>query len=130
MAAWMQGAMDGATGFQRPYHQWGLAKMAEVLNYARGGDFLDWLYDGGGKMRVFVAERPTSATGRPLRIHRRLQRHARVALGPSSTRSSISRQLRPTVYPGRKVSLLSQTRRYHNVFDFSMDTVIIDRAFR
>jgi hypothetical protein len=50
----MQGAMDGATASNEPSHQRGLARMAEVLNYRQGTDFMDWLYDGAGRMRVFV----------------------------------------------------------------------------
>ena len=25
-----------------------------MLNYERGDEFMDWLYDGAGKMRIFV----------------------------------------------------------------------------
>ena len=40
-AVWMQGSMDLATQSNEPYHQRGLARMAEMLNYRRGNEFFD-----------------------------------------------------------------------------------------
>ena len=53
-AVWMQGSIDGACDSNEPYHQWSASRMALMLNYQRGNDFMDWLYDGEGKMRIFV----------------------------------------------------------------------------
>ncbi len=53
-AVWMQGVMDSACASNEPAEQRALVHAATVLNYARGADFIDWLYDGDGKMRVFV----------------------------------------------------------------------------
>ena len=39
------------------------------------------------------------------------------------------RELRPDVYPESKYPNLTKERRYRNIFDFSMDTVTIDRTF-
>jgi hypothetical protein len=39
------------------------------------------------------------------------------------------RRLRPEVYPESKYPPLSKSLRYHNIFDFCMDTVTIDRSF-
>lgn len=128
MATWMQAAMDGATHSNEPYHQWGAAKMAEMLNYRRGNEFMDWLYDGGGEMRIFVPNTyfrdgaPFESTGGYNGMHV-------TALGPIVESVEHLRELRPEVYPVEKYPSLSQSRRYRNVFDFSMDTVTIDRSY-
>ncbi|MBM4044484.1 MAG: hypothetical protein FJ279_05165 [Planctomycetes bacterium] len=128
MATWMQAAMDGATSSNEPFHQWGLVKMAEALNYKGGADFMDWLYDGGGKMRVFVPNTyfrdgaPYESTGGYNGMHVS-------ALGPIVEAIEHLRELRPEVYPESKYPSLSKSRRYHSIFDFSMDTVTIDRTF-
>ncbi|MGD9494863.1 MAG: hypothetical protein AB7Y46_01005 [Armatimonadota bacterium] len=128
MAVWMQAAMDGATSSNEPYHQRGLVRMAEVLNYERGDEFMDWLYDGAGKMRIFVPNTyfrdgaPYESTGGYNGMHV-------VALGPIIESIEHLRELRPEVYPREKYPDLTQSRRYHNVFDFCMDTVTIDRTF-
>ncbi len=128
MAVWMQGALDGATRSNEPYHQRGLARMAEVLNYERGDEFMDWLYDGAGKMRIFVPNTyfrdgaPYESTGGYNGMHV-------VALGPIVESVEHLRELRPEVYPRERYPDLTQSRRYHNVFDFCMDSVTIDRHF-
>src|SRR5262249_33425805 len=53
-AVWAQGTMDRALRSNEPWEQRGLARLAEVLDYRRGNELMDWLYDGDGKMRVFV----------------------------------------------------------------------------
>lgn len=128
MATWMQAAMDGATNSNEPFHQWGLAKMAEMLNYKQGTDFIDWLFDGGGKMRVFMPNdyfrdgAPFESTGGYNGMHV-------TALGPIIDAVEHLRALRPEVYPENKYPSLSKSRRYRNVFDFCMDTMLIDRTF-
>ncbi len=127
-AVWMQGAMDGATSSNEPYPQRGLARMAEVLNYQRGDEFMDWLYDGAGKMRIFVPNTffrdgaPYESTGGYNSMHV-------TALGPIIESIEHMREMRPEVYPEEKYPALSKSRRYKNVFDFCMDTVTIDRSF-
>ena len=127
-AVWMQGAMDWATSSNEPYPQWGLARMAEALNYKRGTGFMDWLYDGQGKMRVFVPNAffrdgaPYESTGGYNGMHV-------VALGPIIESIEHLRQLRPDVYPESKYPNLTKSRRYHNIFDFAIDTVTIDRSY-
>jgi len=127
MATWMQAAMDGATNSNEPHHQWGLAKMAECLNYKRGNEFFDWLYDGAGKMRVFVPNdyfrdgAPYESTGGYNAMHVE-------ALGPIVDAIEHLKQLRPEVYPDDKYPSLGKSRRYRNIFDFCMDTVLIDRT--
>lgn len=128
MAVWMQAAMDGATHSNEPYAQWGLARMAEMLNYQRGTDFMDWLFDGGGGMRVFVANgffrdgAPYESSGGYNGMHV-------TALGPIVESVEHLRALRPEVYPEERYPNLTRNRRYHNVFDFSMNTVTIDRNY-
>ena len=128
MAVWMQAAMDGATASNEPYAQWGLARMAEVLNYKRGTDFMDWLYDGAGNMRIFVSNSfyrdgaPYESSGGYNGMHV-------TAMGPVVEAVEHLRRLRPTVYPEDVYPNLGKSRRYHNVFDFSMDTVNIDRTY-
>ena len=39
------------------------------------------------------------------------------------------RQLRPDVYAESRYPILSEIRRYRNIFDFCMDTVTIDRCY-
>ena len=127
-AVWMQGAMDGSTSSNEPYHQRGLARMAEMLNYERGDEFMDWLYDGAGKMRIFVPNTffrdgaPYESTGGYNGMHV-------TALGPIIESIEHLRELRPEVYPEEKYPALSKSRRYRNVFDFCMDSVTIDRSF-
>lgn len=131
-AVWMQGTMDGACDSNEPFHQRGFARTAEVLNYANGRDFMDWLYDGvaslSGKMRVFVPNTffrdgaPYESTGGYNGMHVS-------ALGPIVDSIERMRQLRPGLYPEDKYPSLSKSRRYRNVFDFDMDTVTIDRSY-
>ncbi len=127
-AVWMQGSIDLATASNAPYHQRGLARMAEMLNYRRGDEFLDWLYDGAGKMRIFVPNTyfrdgaPYESTGGYNGMHV-------VALGPIVESVEHLRQMRPEVYPEERFPALSKSRRYRNVFDFCMDTVLIDRSY-
>ncbi len=128
MAVWMQGSMDGACNSNEPYQQRGLARMAEALNYERGDEFMDWLYDGAGKMRIFVPNTffrdgaPYESTGGYNGMHV-------TALGPIIESIEHLRELRPEVYPRDRYPALTETRRYRNVFDFCMDTVTIDRSF-
>lgn len=127
-AVWMQGSMDLATASNEPFHQRGLARMAEMLNYERGDEFLDWLYDGEGKMRVFIPNTyfrdgaPYESTGGYNGMHV-------VALGPIVESVEHLRRLRPEVYPDDRYPSLTRSRRYRNVFDFCMDTVLIDRTY-
>lgn len=127
-AVWMQGSMDGATASNEPYSQWGLVRMAEMLNYERGGDFLDWLFEGSGQMRIFLANgyfrdgSPYESTGGYNGMHV-------VALGPIVEAVEHLRAMRPSHVPEDKYPNLSKSRRYHHVFDFSMNTVNIDRTY-
>jgi hypothetical protein len=127
-AVWMQGSMDMATQSNEPYHQWGLVKMAEALNYRRGSEFMDWLYDGAGKMRFFVPNTfyrdgaPYESSGGYNGMHV-------TAIGPIVESVEHLRQLRPEVYPADKYPDFSKSRRYHSIFDFSMNTVNIDRTY-
>ena len=128
MAVWMQGAMDGSTASNEPYSQWGLARMAEMLNYERGTEFMDWLYDRGGKMRTFLPNdffrdgAPYESSGGYNGMHV-------VALGPIVESVQHILELRPETYNDGRFPDLSRSRRYHNVFDFSMNTVNIDRVY-
>jgi hypothetical protein len=127
-AVWTQGTMDGAILSNEPFQQRGLARTAEVLNYRRGNEFMDWLYDGEGKMRVFVPNgyfrdgAPYESMGGYNSMHV-------TALGPIVESIEHLRKLRPEVYPKEKYPPLSESRRYRNIFDFCMDTVTIDRAY-
>ena len=127
-AVWMQGSMDNACHSNEPFQQRGLARMAEVLNYQRGTDFVDWLYDGEGRMRVFVPNTffrdgaPYESTGGYNGMHV-------TALGPIIDSIEHLRWLRPEVYPEAKYPSLTGSRRYHSVFDFDLDTVTIDRSY-
>jgi len=127
-AVWMQGSMDGATASNEPYAQWGLCRMAQVLNYERGHEFLDWLFDGQGRMRTFLPNgyfrdgAPYESTGGYNGMHV-------TALGPIVEAVEHLREMRPQVYPEKLYPNLSKSRRYHNVFDFAMNTVNIDRTY-
>ncbi|MCE5239138.1 hypothetical protein LLH23_11700 [bacterium] len=127
MATWMQGAMDGATSSNEPYSQWGLVKMAEMLNYQRGNEFFDWLYNGAGHMRIFVPN-GYFRDGAPYESTNGYNGMHVVALGPIIDSIEHLKELRPEVYPDEKYPSLSKSRRYRSVFDFCMDTVIIDRT--
>lgn len=126
-AVWMQGVMDGACASNEPAEQRALVHAATILNYARGADFVDWLYDGDGKMRSFVTNgyfrdgSPFESTGGYNGAHV-------TYLAPVVDDVERLRQLRPEVYPDSKYPSLGQSRRYHNIFDFCMDTVTIDRS--
>jgi hypothetical protein len=128
MAVWMQGAMDGATASNEPFAQRGMIRMAEMLNYSRGDEFMDWLYDGPGNMRTFVTNSffrdgaPYESTGGYNGMHV-------TAIGPIVESVEHLREMRPELYPDEKYPDLSKSRRYHNVFDFSMNTVTLDRTY-
>ncbi len=124
----LQGLMDGASHANEPVAQRAMVRIAEVLNYRRGDELIDWVYDGGGNMRSFVTNTyfrdgsPYESTGGYNGIH--------VAeLGPIVEAVEHLRRMRPEVYPEDKYPNLSKSRRYHNVFDFSMNTVNLDRTY-
>lgn len=127
-AVWMQGSMDGATASNEPWPQRGLAKLAEMLNYKRGTDFLDWLYDGNGNMRIFLPNgyfrdgAPYESTGGYNSAHVD-------GVGPIIDSIEHLRELNPALYPVDRYPDLARSRRFRQIFDFSMDTVNIGRTF-
>ncbi len=106
--------------------------MAEVLNYRRGAEFMDFVYDGAQieftPMHVFAPNTyfrdgaPFESTGGYNNAHV-------AAIGPIVDSIEHLRQMRPEVYPESRYPSLSRSRRYHNIFDFAMDTVTIDRWY-
>ncbi len=127
-AVWMQGSMDGATASNEPWPQRGLVKIAEMLNYRRGTDFMDWLYDGNGNMRIFLPNgyfrdgAPYESTGGYNSAHVD-------GVGPIIQSIEHLRELNPDLYPEGRYPNLGRARRYRQIFDFSMDTVNIGRTF-
>jgi len=127
-AVWMQGSMDGATASNEPWPQRGLVKLAEMLNYRRGTDFLDWLYDGNGNMRIFLPNgyfrdgAPYESTGGYNSAHVD-------GVGPIIDSIEHLRELNPGLYPVDRYPDLARARRFRQIFDFSMDTVNIGRTF-
>jgi hypothetical protein len=127
-AVWMQGIMDSACSTNEPGEQEAIVRAAIVLNYARGTDFIDWLYDGEGRMRVFVPNdffrdgSPFESTGGYNAAHV-------VHLTPVVEWMEQLRRLRPEVYTETRYPPLSKSRRYRNIFDFCMDTVTVDRSY-
>jgi hypothetical protein len=127
-AVWMQGTMDGATASNEPWPQRGLAKLAEMLNYRRGTDFMDWLYDGNGNMRIFLPNgyfrdgAPYESTGGYNSAHVN-------SIGPIIDSIEHLRALNPDLYPIDRYPDLTRARRFRQIFDFSMDTVNIGRTF-
>ncbi|HJN16089.1 MAG TPA: hypothetical protein QGH10_11380, partial [Armatimonadota bacterium] len=127
-ATWMQATMDGAIHSNEPYTQRGLARLAEVLNYESGQDFMEWLFYGEGKMRLFVPNTyfrdgaPYESTGGYNSMHVS-------PLGPIVESIEHVLAMRPETYPEDRYPSLTKSRRYQNVFDFCMDMVTIDRSF-
>lgn len=127
-AVWMQGTMDGANASNEPWPQRGFAKIAEMLNYRRGTEFMDWLYDGDGNMRIFLPNgyfrdgAPYESTGGYNSAHVD-------SLGPILSSIEKLRALNPDLYPADRYPDLARLRRYRQIFDFSMDTVNIGRTF-
>ncbi len=128
-AVWVQGSFDGTTSSNEPYSQMGLVRLAECLNYQRGDEFMDWLYDDPrGKMRYFVTNTffrdgaPYEATGGYNGMHV-------TAMAPIIDGIEHLRSMRPEVYPQDKYPDIAHSRRYHSVFDFAMDTVNIDCTY-
>ena len=127
-AVWLQGLMDGASHANEPIAQKALARIAEVLNYERGDELMDWLYDGAGKMRTFVTNgffrdgAPYESTGGYNDEHLH-------PLSPIVGSIEHLRRMRPEVYPEERYPDFTKSRRYHNVFDFAMNTVTIDRTY-
>ncbi|NLY01417.1 MAG: hypothetical protein GXY83_35445 [Rhodopirellula sp.] len=127
-AVWMQGLMDSACTTNEPGEQEAIVRAAMALDYARGTDFIDWLYDGEGRMRVFVTNdyfrdgAPYESTGGYNGAHV-------VHVPPIVDGMEQLRQLRPDVYAESRYPILSEIRRYRNIFDFCMDTVTIDRCY-
>ena len=128
-AVWIQGAFDGATESNRPWPQRGLARIAEVLNYQRGGELMDWIYDSPlGMMRVFVPN-TYFRDGAPYESMGGYNSAHVQEIGPLIESIEHVRQMRPEVFPESKYPNLTKSRRYRSVFDFSMDTVTIDRTY-
>lgn len=123
----MQGLIDGACASNEPNEQQALARTAAVLNYRRGGDFMDWLYDGRGRMRSFVAN-GYYRDGAPYESTAGYNSAHVEYLAPVVDAVEELRRLRPDVYPESKYPPLGKSRRYHNIFDFCMDTQLIDRV--
>ncbi|NUQ61506.1 MAG: hypothetical protein HUU20_03395 [Pirellulales bacterium] len=127
-AVWMQGVMDGALATNEPGEQEAIVRAAIVLNYARGTDFTDWLYDGEGRMRVFVPNdyfrdgAPYESTGGYNSAHV-------IHMTPIVEGIQRLRQSRPDVYTEARYPALNKIRRYRHIFDFCMDTVTIDRIY-
>ena len=127
-AVWMQATMDNAFQSNEPYDQRGFARMAEVLNYRSGTDFMDWLYDGEGSMRVMLSNcffrdgSPYEATGGYNGMHVS-------AIGPVINSIEHMRKLRPGLYPESRYPDMANSPKYHQIFDFDMGTVTIDRAY-
>ena len=127
-AVCIQALMDGATHANPPVAQYGVARIAEVLNYERGDEFMDWLYYGDGNMYSFVTNgyfrdgAPYESTGGYNGIH--------VSdIGPVIECIEHMRQLRPQLYPESTYPRFTDSRRYRNIYDFSMNTVNIDRTY-
>ena len=128
-AVWMQGVMDGSATSNEPTAQRTFARTVEMLNYKRGDEFMDWLYDDPmGKMRIFVTN-TYFRDGAPYESTGGYNGHHVKSLGPVIESIEHLRQMRPEVYPESKYPNLSKSRRYHNVFDFSMNTINIDRTY-
>jgi hypothetical protein len=129
-AVWLQGSMDRSCASNEPYQQWGMSKIAEMLNYERGDDFMEALYYGIGftPMIIFPPNTyfrdgaPYEATGGYNGMHVK-------AMGPIVEAIEHLRELRPELYPTGRYPSLIESRRYRNIFDFSMDTVTIDRSY-
>lgn len=126
-AVWMQGSMDGATHSNEPFMQMGLARMAEVLNYERGDEFMDWLYDSPhGQMRYFV----TNSFFRDGAAYESTNGYNSMhvtGMGPVVESIEHLRRLRPETYPESKYPNFASSRHYRSVFDFCMNIVNIDR---
>ncbi len=131
-AVWMQGSMDGACASNEPFSQYGFTRMAEVLNYKRGDDFLDFLYRGKAyeftPMSIFMPNTffrdgaPYESTGGYNSMHLE-------GLVPIVESVERMRQRRPDVYPESRFSGFYRARRYRHIFDFALDTVTIDRSY-
>jgi len=131
-AVWMQGSMDAACASNEPMSQWGFARMAEILNYRQGADFMNFLYWGSvfefTPMSIFVPNTffrdgaPFESTGGYNGAHIS-------ALWPIVEIIERMRSRRPDIYPESKFPPLHRSRRYRHIFDFDMDTVTIDRSF-
>lgn len=128
MAVWMQGAMDGATACNEPYSQRGLVRMAECLNYERGDEFMDWLYDDPrGQMRYFTINnyyRDGAAWESTVGYN---GMHV-VSTFPVVESIEHLRQMRPELYPSEKYPGFTDSRAYRSIYDFVMNTINIDRV--
>ena len=122
--------MDLATQSNEPYHQRGAGADGGDAQLQTGRRF-SWT----GSMTVSRRDadlRPQYVLPRrsPLRVDRRLQRPCTSSpWGRSSSRSSICENSDPTFIPRIGTRSLTNSRRYHNIFDFCMDTVLIDRTY-
>jgi len=131
-AVWIQGGFDGSTRSNEPRPAMGMARIAECLNYERGTDIMKWLYYGGEynrcPMRSFVTNSyyrdgaPYEATGHYNGVHLS-------CLAPLMDSIEHIRSMRPQLYPEHDYPSPTQRRRYKHIFDFSMDTVTLDRSY-
>ncbi len=130
-AVWIQGSFDRSTWSNEPRTVMGLARIAECLNYERGTDIMDWVYQGDGnraRMRSFVTNAyfrdgaPYEASGHYNGVHLSY-------LGPLMDSIEHIRSMRPELYTEEQYPSPTAPRRYRHIFDFSMDTVTLDRSY-
>ena len=131
-AVWMQGSMDAACASNEPNSQWGFARMAEVLDYKRGTEFMDFLYYGHvfefNPMIIF-APNTFFRDGAPFESMGGYNGAHIAGTGPIVEIIKRMRERHPDLYTQEKYPSLTKSRRYRSIFDFSMDTVTIDRSF-
>lgn len=130
-AVWLQAGFDTSTESNEPRPAMGLARIAECLNYERGTEIMDWLYQGAGNrswLRTFVTNgyfrdgAPYEATGHYNGVHL-------TSLPPLIDSIEHIRAMRPELYTEDKYPSPAGRRRYRHIFDFSMDTVTLDRSY-
>jgi len=122
-----QAVMDGSAASNLPRPQAAMGTIIQLLNYERGPELMDWLYDGAGQMRVFlsnyyfkdgIAYESPGYNGTHVRDIAKIADMIEDIRGP-----------RPGLYPEDKYPRLAGSRRHRSVFDAAIDYVCIDRAY-
>lgn len=122
-----QGVLDASARSNLPRPQAAMCAIIKLLNYERGTELMDWLYDGEGAMRIFLANfyfKDGIAYESP--GYNRC--HVRDVPTIAEDIERI-RELRPALFPVATYPPLAGSRRHRNVLESPIDFVCVDRGY-
>jgi len=122
-----QGVLDASVRSNLPRPQAAMCAIAKLLDYRRGPELMDWLYDGEGAMRVFLSNYYFK-DGIAYESPGYNGCHVRDVPTIAEMIEEI-RRLRPELYPAAKYPPLAGSRRHRNILEAPIDFVCIDRTY-